>query len=445
MLLEEVKELLEKKDYSTIRGLLENENVVDIAELFEELNREDGVIMFRLLPKSIAADVFAYMSIEVEQMLVLSLGDKEIGHIINQLFTDDAVDFLEEMPASVVKKVLKNADSDTRADINHLLKYPEDSAGSIMTVEYVDLRPTMTVRDAIRRIRQIGIDKETINTCYVVDEQRHLLGIVSSRQLLLHESGTLITDIMNENVIMVQTLEDQEEVTHSFQKYDLTVMPVVDNEKRLVGIITVDDVVDILQEETTEDMELMAAISPSEKPYMKTGVFETFKNRIPWLLLLMISATFTGKIIQNFEDSLATCAVLTAFIPMLMDTGGNSGSQASVSVIRGISLGEIEFKDLFKIIGKEIRVAALVGVVLGTCNFVKIMLVDRVSMTIALVVCLTLVVTVIIAKLVGCTLPILAKKLGFDPAIMASPFITTIVDALSLLLYFTIAKAVLHI
>lgn len=445
MLLEEVKELLEKKDYSTIRELLENENVVDIAELFEELNREDGVVMFRLLPKSIAADVFAYMSIEVEQMLVLSLGDKEIGHIINQLFTDDAVDFLEEMPASVVKKVLKNADSDTRADINHLLKYPEDSAGSIMTVEYVDLRPTMTVRDAIRRIRQIGIDKETINTCYVVDEQRHLLGIVSSRQLLLHESGTLITDIMTENVIMVQTLEDQEEVTHSFQKYDLTVMPVVDNEKRLVGIITVDDVVDILQEETTEDMELMAAISPSEKPYMKTGVFETFKNRIPWLLLLMISATFTGKIIQNFEDSLAACAVLTAFIPMLMDTGGNSGSQASVSVIRGISLGEIEFKDTFKIIGKEIRVAALVGIVLGTCNFIKIMLIDRVSIAVALVVCLTLAVTVVIAKLVGCTLPILAKKLGFDPAIMASPFITTIVDALSLLLYFTIAQAFLHI
>lgn len=445
MLEEKVRELLEKKDYASIRKLLEEENVVDIAELFEELNRDEGILMFRLLPKNIAADVFAYMSIEVEQMLIMSLTDSEIGHIIDELFTDDAVDLLEEMPASIVKKVLKNANSETRKDINHLLRYPEDSAGSNMTVEYVDLRPQMTVRDAIRRIRQIGIDKETINTCYVVDEQRHLLGTVSSRQLLLHQSDTLISDIMNENCIRVQTLEDQEEVAHAFQKYDLTVMPVVDNEERLVGIITVDDVVDILQEETTEDMEIMAAISPSEKPYMKTGIFETFKNRIPWLLLLMISATFTGKIIQSYEESLAACAVLTAFIPMLMDSGGNSGSQASVSIIRGISLGEIEFHDAPAIIFKEFRVSLLVGGVLALANFFKILLIDRVSIEVALVVCLTLWVTVIIAKFVGCSLPILAKKIGFDPAIMAAPFITTIVDAVSLVVYFNIATAILQI
>jgi len=442
---EEVKALLEKKDYASIRALLEDENVVDIAELFEELSREEGIVMFRLLPKNIAADVFSYLSVEVEQMLIESLSDSEIGYIIDELFSDDAVDLLEEMPASIVKKVLKNANSDTRQAINHLLKYPEDSAGSNMTVEFVDLRPTMTVREAIRRIRQIGIDKETINTCYVIDEQRHLLGIVSSRQLLLHGSSTLISDIMNENFIKVQTLEDQEEVARTFQKYDLTVIPVVDNEERLVGIITVDDVVDILQEETTEDMEIMAAISPSEKPYMKTGVFETFKNRIPWLLILMISATFTGKIIQGYEDSLAACAVLTAFIPMLMDSGGNSGSQASVSVIRGISLGEIEFRDLPAIVFKEFRVSILVGGALGVANFFKILIIDRVSVEVALVVCLTLFVTVIIAKFVGCTLPMLAKKIGFDPAIMASPFITTIVDALSLVVYFAIATTILQI
>lgn len=445
MLEEKVKELLQKKDYASIRGLLENENVVDIAELFEELSREEGVLMFRLLPKNIAADVFAYMSLEVEQMLIVSLTEKEMGHIIDELYSDDAVDLLEEMPANIVKKVLKNANAETRQAINHLLKYPEDSAGSIMTVEFVDLRPNMTVRDAIRRIRQIGIDKETINTCYVVDEQRHLLGLISSRQLLLHESNVLISDIMNENYIKVQTLEDQEEVAHSFQKYDLTVMPVVDNEKRLVGIITVDDVVDIMQEEATEDIEIMAAISPSEKPYMKTGVFETFKHRIPWLLLLMISATFTGKIIQGYEESLASCAILTAFIPMLMDSGGNSGSQASVSIIRGISLGEISFSDTGKIIWKEFRVSILVGFVLAVCNFAKVMLIDQVSVEVALVVCLTLWVTVIIAKLVGCSLPILAKKMGFDPAIMASPFITTTVDAVSLIVYFNIATTILHI
>lgn len=445
MLQEKIKELLENKNYTSIRLLLLDENIVDIAELFEELNKEESVLLFRLLPKNIAADVFAYMSLDVEQMLIVSLTDAEMGYIIDELYADDAVDLLEEMPANIVKKILKNANAETRKDINHLLKYPEDSAGSEMTVEFVDLRANMTVKEAIRRIRQIGIDKETINTCYVVDEKRHLLGIVSSRQLLLNESSTLIAEIMVDNPIKVQTLQDQEEVALLFSKYDLTVVPVVDNEDRLVGIITVDDIVDIMQEETTEDMEIMAAISPSEKPYMKTSVVETFKNRIPWLMILMISATFTGKIIQGFEESLAACAVLTAFIPMLMDSGGNSGSQASVSVIRGISLGEIEFKDTPKIIWKELQVSVLVGLALAVANFVKIMIIDRVAIQVAFVVCATLALTVVIAKFVGCTLPILAKRMGFDPAIMASPFITTIVDALSLLLYFAIATTVLHI
>ncbi len=445
MLLKEVKSLLSKRDYAQIRSLLQAENVVDIAELFNDLNKEEGILVFRLLPKSMAADVFSYLPVDIAQMLVMNLSDREIGGIIDKLFTDDAVDLIEEMPASIVKRVLKNANSETRRDINHLLNYPEDSAGSRMTVEFVDLRLDMRVADAIRRIRQIGVDKETIDTCYVVDDKRHLLGIVSSRQLLLHDSEMLISEIMTENYISVETMRDQEDVANTFKKYDLTVMPVVDQEKRLVGIITVDDVVDIMTEEATEDMEIMAAISPSEKPYMKTGVIETFKNRVPWLLILMISATFTGKIIQNFEASLASCAILTAFIPMIMDSGGNSGSQASVSVIRGISLGEITYRDTFAIIFKELRVAILVGAVLAVANFFKILIIDRVSMTIAMVVCLTLWLTIILAKLVGCTLPILAKRLGFDPAIMAAPFITTIVDALSLLIYFSIARAILHI
>ncbi|MBQ8971129.1 MAG: magnesium transporter, partial [Lachnospiraceae bacterium] len=340
-------------------------------------------------------------------------------------------------------KLLANADSETRRDINHLLRYPEDSAGSIMTVEFVDLKVHLTVKQAIERIRRTGVDKETINICYVLDNERHLIGTVALRYLLLRREDEVIGDFMNDNIISVNTMTDQEEVAMQFSKYDFTAMPVVDNENRLVGIITIDDVVDIMREEATEDIEKMAAIVPTDKPYMKTSVFETYKKRIPWLLLLMISATVTGGIITNFESALAAYVVLTAFIPMLMDTGGNAGGQASVTIIRGLSLNEIEFSDMLKVIWKEVRVAMLCGVTLACTNFVKLMLIDRVSIPVAAVVCLTLVVELLFAKLVGCTLPMFAEKLGFDPAVMASPFITTIVDALSLLIYFTLATNIL--
>ena len=353
--------------------------------------------------------------------------------MIDHLMADDAVTMLEEMPANVVKRLLANASPEVRSSINQLLRYPEDSAGSIMTVEFVDLKENLTVEQALERIRRIGMDSETVNICYVLDAQRKLVGIVPLRALILNEEDERIYNIMEGNVISVNTLMDQEDVAGQFKKYDFTAMPVVDNENRLVGIITVDDVVDIMEEETTEDMEIMAAIVPGDKPYMKTTVFETFKKRIPWLLLLMVSATFTGQIITAFEDALSVYVVLTAFIPMLMDTGGNAGGQASVTVIRGLSLGEIEYGDVPKVIWKEIRVALLCGIALAAANFVKLMIFDRVGVAVALVVCITLVAAVVMAMLIGCVLPVLAKRLGFDPAVMASPFITTIVDALSLL------------
>ena len=381
----------------------------------------------------------------MEQYIITSLSEREAAKIIDNLMADDAADFLEEMPANVVKKLLINASPETRRDINHLLRYPEDSAGSIMTVEFVDLKEGQTVTQAIERIRKLGVDSETINICYVLDNQRKLKGTIALRYLLLTNPDNKIGDIMHENVISIHTLMDQEEVARQFQKYDFTAMPVVDNEDRLVGIITVDDVVDILQEEATEDIEKMAAIVPSDKPYMKTSVIEIWKKRIPWLLFLMISATFTGKIIASFEDALSVYVVLTTFIPMLMDTGGNAGGQASVTVIRGLSLREIEFSDYLKVLWKEMRVAVLCGITLAAANFLKLMLIDRVSLMVSAVVCLTLFIAVFLAKVVGSMLPMAAKKLGFDPAVMASPFITTIVDALSLLVYFRIATLLLGI
>lgn len=443
--LEEVKLLLETKQYTRLRQKMEEMNTADIAAALEELEEEDLLKIFRILPKSMAADVFSYLEVDSQQFIITSLSERDAAGIIDNLMADDATDLLEEMPANIVKKLLANANPETRRDINHLLRYPEDSAGSIMTVEYVDLKENMTVRDAIERIRQIGLDSETINICYVLDAKRTLVGTVALRYLLTNSPDEVIGEIMHENVIYINTLMDQEEVARQFQKYDFTAMPVVDNENRLVGIITVDDIVDILQEEATEDMEKMAAIVPSDKPYMKTGVFETWKKRIPWLLLLMISATFTGSIITSFEDALSVCVILTAYIPMLMDTGGNAGGQASVTIIRGLSLNEIEFSDALAVVWKEIRVAFLCGLTLAAANFVKLMLFDRVTVTVAVVVCLTLLSAVLIAKVVGCILPMLAKKIGFDPAVMASPFITTIVDALSLLIYFRIATLVLHI
>lgn len=443
--MDEIRELLATKQYTRLRQKLSELNDADIAAVMEELEEEEMLKVFRILPKDVAADVFSYLEVENQQMIITSLSDREAANIINNLMADDATDLLEEMPANVVKKLLANASPETRRDINHLLRYPEDSAGSIMTVEYVDLKENLTVQEAIERIRKVGLDSETINICYVLDPGRKLVGTVALRYLLLSAPDAVIGEMMHENVISINTLMDQEEVARQFKKYDFTAMPVVDNENRLVGIITVDDIVDIMEEETTEDMEKMAAIVPSDKPYMRTGIWETYKKRIPWLLLLMISATFTGKIISSFEDALSVCVVLTAFIPMLMDTGGNAGGQASVTVIRGLSLGEIGYRDVPGILWKEIRVALMCGVTLATANFVKLMLLDRVEIMVSAVVCLTLVVTVLLAKMVGCSLPIVAKRLGFDPAVMASPFITTIVDALSLLIYFAFATKLLGI
>ncbi|MBS7306319.1 MAG: magnesium transporter [Lachnospiraceae bacterium] len=446
MTTEEVLSLIQEKQYSAVRTELSEWNEADIAQILEEIEDvQQQVKVFRILPKSIAADVFAYLPIEVEQSIITSITDKEATNIIDNLMADDAADLMEEMPAGVVKKLLANVSSEQRRDINHLLRYPDDSAGSIMTVEFVDLKASLTVGQAIERIRRTGVDKETINIAYVLDKERHLIGTVALRYLLLHNEDEIIGDFMNDNIISVNTLTDQEEVAKLMSKYDFTTMPVVDNEDRLVGIVTVDDIIDIMTEEATEDIEKMAAIVPTDKPYSRTTVFETWKKRIPWLLLLMISATVTGKIITHYENALGTYVVLTSFIPMLMDTGGNAGGQASVTIIRGLSLNEIEFSDIFKVIWKEIRVAVLCGITLAAANFVKIMIIDNVGITVALIVCLTLVVSVIFAKVVGCSLPMFAQKLGFDPAVMASPFITTIVDALSLMIYFAIATKLLNI
>lgn len=445
MSVEEILELIKDKQYTRVRQEIMEWNEADIASVLEELPHEELLKIFRILPKSIAADVFAFLPVEIEQDIITTLTDREAANIINNLMADDAADLMEEMPAGLVKKLLANANPEVRRDINHLLRYPEDSAGSLMTVEFVDLKENLTVQECIERIRRIGLDSETINTCYVLDLGRHLIGTVSLRDLLLNQPDTHVVDFMSDNVISVGTLTDQEEVARMFQKYDFTTMPVVDNEGRLVGIITIDDVVDILQEEVTEDIEKMAAILPTDKPYMKTGTFETWKKRIPWLLLLMISATVTGKIITHYEEALGTYVVLTSFIPMLMDTGGNAGGQASVTIIRGLSLAEIEWQDIFKVIWKEIRVAFICGITLAVAGFAKIMIFDHVTVLVALVVCLTLVVTVCFAKIVGCSLPMIAQKIGFDPAVMASPFITTIVDALSLLIYFQFATRILGI
>ena len=365
-----VKELLETKQYTTLRQKIAEMNGADIATVMEELDQGDMLKILRILPKNLAADVFSYMEVESQQFIITSLSEKDAAGIINNLMADDAADLLEEMPANVVKKLLANANPETRRDINDLLQYPEDSAGSIMTVEYVDLKENMTVEEAIARIRKIGMDSETINICYVLDAKRKLVGTVALRYLLISPGDAVISDIMHENVIYINTLMDQEEVARQFQKYDFTAMPVVDNEKRLVGIITVDDIVDILQEEATEDMEKMAAIVPSDKPYMKTSVIETWKKRMPWLLLLMISAAFTGSILTTFEDALMAYGVLIAYIPMLMDTGGNAGGQASVTIIRGLSLNEIEFGDALRVVWKEMRVAFLCGTTLAAANFV---------------------------------------------------------------------------
>ncbi len=437
--------LLGEKKFSQLKQLLSEMNPVDIAGILEEMPQESLPLVYRLLPKELAAEAFAEMDKDLQEILIQAFSDKELQEVLDELYLDDAVDIIEEMPANVVKRILRQTKPEVRKKINEILHYPEDSAGSIMTIEYVDLKKDMTVEDAFSRIRAIGVDKETIYTCYVTNQDRKLEGLVTVRELLLSPKTAVIGDIMQTHVIAASTLDDKEAVANQLQKYDFLALPVVDQEYRLVGIVTFDDAMDVLQEENTEDMEMMAAITPTGKPYLKTNTIELWKKRVPWLLLLMVSATFTGKIIQAYESALAAQVVLTAFIPMLMDTGGNAGSQTSVTIIRGLSLGEIRMSDLFKIIWKETRVAILCGLTLSLANFAKMMLLDRVGLSVSLVVCLTLVVTVTIAKITGCVLPIAAKRIGFDPAVMASPFITTIVDALSLIVYFNFASMLLHL
>ncbi len=450
-MIEEILTLIENKEFVRLRSTLSEMNAPDIAVMFDEIPEEYTLRLFRLLPKELAADTFVEMDADTQEHLIKRFSDKELHDVLDEMYLDDTVDIIEEMPANVVKRILRQSDPQTRSEINKILNYPKDSAGSIMTIEYVDLKAHMTVAEAFDRIRKTGVDKETVYTCYVTDQNRHLLGIATVKDLLLCDNCAKIGDMMETNVIYVDTFEDKEAVANLFNKYDFLAMPVVDKETRLVGIITVDDVIDVIQEEHTEDIEKMAAMLPSEKPYLKTSSFEIFKNRIPWLMLLMLSSTFTGKIISSFEETLAACVALTAFIPMLMGTGGNSGGQASVTIIRGLSLGDVEMKDVFKVLLKELAVSLLCGIALAVVNFGKMMLIDRGSIIasgqdpimVSLVVSLTLLVTVLCAKLVGCSLPILVKRLGFDPAVMASPFVTTIVDAISLVIYFAIAMQLL--
>ena len=443
--------MLEDKKYATLRDILVTMNPSDIAGIFNGLENDRIPLMFRLLPKELAAETFVEMEPDDQELLIRGFSDNELKEVLDELYVDDAADLVEEMPANVVKRILKQADPEMRSAINQILQYPDYTAGSIMTTEYVSLRPTMTVEEAILRIRRQGVDKETIYTCYVTDKDRMLIGFVTVKDLLLAEDDEmLIQDIMLTNLIFVNTRTDQEQVAHMLSKYNFLALPVVDGEGRMVGIVTFDDAMDVLEEEATEDMELMSGMTPSEKPYLKSTPFELFKNRIPWLMLMMVSATFTGLIMTAFEDALAAQIALSAFIPMLMGTGGNSGSQSSVTVIRGLSLGELEFRDLGEILWKELRTALMCGVALAVVCFAKIWLIDHllfgnenITLLVDLVVCCALCVTVVVAKIVGCLLPIGAKALKLDPAVMASPFISTIVDALSLLVYFLFANLIL--
>ncbi len=447
-MLDSALELFQSKQYAKLKELFSSSEPADVAEVLSELERGQYVKLYRLLPKSIAAEVFVEMDADAQKNLIDSFSDAEITEILEELFYDDTVDIIEEMPANVVDRIFKNALPHTRKTLNDLMRYPESSAGSIMTTEYVYLKRTMTVGDALERIRKVAIEKETIYTCYVT-ENRFLVGIVTAKDLLISPLDRKIEEIMETNVVSVKTEDDKEEAAAMFLKYDFLALPVVDKENRIVGIITVDDAMDVQNEEAEEDFAKMGAITPSDKPYMKTGIFEIWKKRIPWLLLLTLSATFTGMIISSFESALSVHIALTAFIPMIMGTGGNSGSQSSVTIIRGLSLGEIEFSDVLNILWKEFRVSILCGAVLAVATFAKILLIDNLILKMAvdtltaLTVCITMLLTVVGAKILGCVLPIFAKKIGADPAVMASPLITTLVDAGSLIIYFTVAKMLL--
>ena len=447
----EIKDMINQGIYSSLRAELSLLDPVDAAWLLGELDESEWIPFFRLLPKETAAEAFSQLEADEQQVLIEGFTDRELQAVLAEMYADDATDLIEEMPANVVKRILRHTDPQKRAVINQLLRYPKDSAGSIMTTEFMDLKAQMTVAQAFDRIRKVGLERETVYTCYVTDQNRRLEGVVTILELLVASPEATIGTLMHRDVIHFNTHDDREAVAHAFDKYDFLAFPVADGEGRLVGIVTVDDAMEVLVEEDTEDIEKMAAILPTDKPYLKTGVLETFKKRIPWLLILMISATFTGRIIAGFEAALAAQAVLISFIPMLMDTAGNTGSQSSVTVIRSLSLNELQFKDWLRVVWKEIRVAVLCGIVLAVANFLKILLIDnlllnaQISLAVAAVVCLTLCSTVLVAKTVGCVLPMLAKKIGFDPAVMASPFITTIVDAISLLIYFAIAIIILNL
>ena len=451
-IIEEAERLLEEKNFFAIKLLLQEMEPADIALVLEEFPDKKIGLLFRVLPKALAAETFVEIGSDTQELLLSSFTDIEIKEILDELYIDDTVDIIEEMPANVVKRIIDNSTNEARKTINEILKYPDDSAGSIMTTEYVKLDADISVEDALKRIRRTGVDKETIYTCYVTKSDRTLLGYVTAKTLLLSDDEQIISDIMETSMIVAYTDEDKEDVVKEMSKYDLLALPVVDKENRLVGIVTVDDAIDVLEEETTEDVEKMAAIIPSDKPYLSTSVFEIWKNRIPWLFLLMLSATFTGAIISSFEQKLAAVSALIAFIPMLMGTGGNAGGQSSVTIIRGLAVEEIRMGDIISIIFKELRVSLLCSLSLAVVNFGKMMLVDNylfnnpaITVQIALTVSLTLVLVVIVAKIVGCCLPILAKRVGFDPAVMASPFITTIIDAVSLLIYFNIATSILEL
>ncbi len=461
MLLEfdELMELLDKRQYSSFMKRIDEFNPVDAAEFFAELSDEHRAMVFRLLKKDTAAAIFAELDPEIQQSIIERLTDREISLMIEELYTDDAVDMLEEMPASVVTRIMKNATPETRREINRFLSYPEDSAGSVMTSEFIDLRRNMTNEEAVTRIRRIGLDKETVYVAYVTDNARVLQGVIELKQLLFAAPTDLIGDLMDTNVVYASTHDDQEAVAHLISHYDMIALPIVDKEQRLVGIVTVDDALDVLQTEATEDIEKMAAILPSEKPYLKTSVWEVWKQRVPWLILLMVTATFTGAIITRYEGALGTYAILTAFLPMLMNTGGNAGGQTSVTIIRGLSLGEIALRDVLRVLWKEIRVGAFCGITLAAATFIKVMALDfrfrmyttldsgevQNNLIIAAIICATVFGAIIFAKIVGTLLPLGAKRIGLDPAVMASPFITTIVDTVTLIIYFAIASALLGI
>ncbi|MBO5938564.1 MAG: magnesium transporter [Clostridia bacterium] len=445
MTIEILTELLHERKFAALIEALDEINAVDAAEFMATLSEEELPTVFRLLKKDTAAEIFAELPAMLQEQIVGSMSDKELSGVMEELFIDDAVDLLEEMPANVVSRILKTTSAERRKEINRFLKYPEDSVGSIMTSEWISIYSSLTVEEAVSYIRKTGIDKETVYVIYVTDARKTLVGIIELRDLLFAKSEDLISNLMQTSIISVKTTDDKETAATAISKYDLLALPVVDSENRLVGIVTVDDAVDVIQEEATEDIEMMAAITPTDKPYLQIGVFSTFLSRIPWLLILMLSATFTGTIITHYESALGQMVILTAFIPLLMNTGGNAGSQTSVTVIRGLSLGELRMGNILRILWKELRVSLLCGVVLAIVVFGKTILLDRASFSVSMVVALTVLATVIIAKLVGASLPILAKRLGFDPTVMASPFITTIVDAVALLIYFSIASAVLGI